>query len=491
MAIAVALATPVGVLSAAADPAPAPAPKAAKTKVVKISGKQFPKLLDRPGSASDVIVLTKLAGADWFVGSATEAVKFEGSAKTASVSVSAATTINAKAAPDTEANKFVLNGPSSFTYTPTDTPISYTDDELKGFLTFIDLPGTKGDSVVLTKADGVHWKIGEVVYDEAKFGKKGTVTAKLPGGEKVFPVAAGATLAASSPAVTNGIAGVSSAETITYTAQQLAAAVQVGDNPLDATKGMGKGASVETVQITGLPGLGWTVGSSPKAVKVKPGVTVHVPVPAGDLDTTTSLAVAPQPASGVTVPTTGTPAAPTPVSLNFADPTTATPIAVGDRVADTDRSGTTNDTLVLPTARGMSWFAGQRDAKNKLAYKQLKAGKDGNAVYKVKHSKDGKPVTVSFRAVPDRGYLVSNAAVQTATFTVAETTVAAPALTSGTVTLSATADGIGAWNLSRTLNGKSVKVSYKPADLTAAGATSIVVPTESVDVKILKGYKTA
>lgn len=459
-----------------------------KPKVVKVGAKSFPKLLDRPGKDNDVIVLTKLAGADWFVGAATDAVKFDGTAKTASVPVSAATTVKVQAAASTLTNSFQINGPSEFAFSPTDSSVTYTDAQLTQLLTFIDMPGTKGDSVTLTKVNGVHWKIGEVVYDEAKFGTKSTLVVKLGAGAKVYPVSVGATLSGS--AATNGISGTTDSLTITYSAVNLAAAAVVGDNPFDATKGVGKGASIETVKITGLPGIQWKVGSSPKAVSVKPGAVLYVPVPAADLDgLATEVPVTPIAATNFIVPTSGTPAAPTPVQVQFKDADRAKELIVGPRQVETDRSGTVNDTLVLPTQRGMSWFAGQKDAKGKLTYKQLKAGKDGTAVYKVKHGKDGKDVVVYYRAVADRGYLVNDAAVQTAPFGATEKPVPAPTFTAGAVTLKP-ADGIASWDVVKTVNGKVAKTSYKPSDITAAGADSITVPADAApDFKVIKGYK--
>lgn len=418
-------------------------------------------------------------------------VKFDGSAKTTPRDVTGDTTITAKAAAGTTTNTFVVNGPTSFTYKPTNTPATYSDAELMSFLTFVDMPGTKGDSVTMTKAEGVHWKIGTVTYDEAKFGAKTSVTAKLNAGVKVFPIAVGATLSDADGAVAVGFNGVTDAAKIEYTADQLKEAVVVGDNPFDATKGVGKGASVETVKITGLPGIKWKVGSSPKAINVKPGAVAFVSVPADDLDgAETTVPVTPVPAAGFTVPTNGTPAKATPVVLQFEDDNAAPVKTIGVKRVDTDRSGTVNDTLVLPAQRGMSWFAGQKDAKGKLTYKQLKAGKDDNAVYKVKHSKDGKDaVVVYYRAVPDRGYRVNNGLVQQAPFEVKQDSVTAPEVATGAVTLEAAkADGVASWEVTKTIAEKAVKTSYKPADLAASGVTSIVVPADTSDVKVVKGY---
>lgn len=204
----VAIAAPLGGAPAHAETTPA---STLKTKVVKIGAKQFPKLLDRPGNGNDTIILTKIAGVDWIIGGDTEPVKFDGSAKTTPRDVTGDTTITAEAAAGTTTNTFVVNGPTSFTYKPTNTPATYSDAELMSFLTFVDMPGTKGDSVTMTKAEGVHWKIGTVTYDEAKFGAKTSVTAKLNAGVKVFPIAVGATLSDADGAVAVGFNGVTDA----------------------------------------------------------------------------------------------------------------------------------------------------------------------------------------------------------------------------------------------------------------------------------------
>ena len=52
----------------------------------------------------------------------------------------------------------------------------------------------------------------------------------------------------------------------------------------------------------------------------------------------------------------------------------------------------------------------------------------------------------------------------------------------------AKADGVASWEVTKTIAEKAVKTSYKPADLAAAGVTSIVVPADASDVKVVKGY---
>lgn len=459
-------------------------PKPPKPKVVKIAAKAFPQLLDRPGTSADVLKLTQVAGAVWSVGGT--AVTFKDKEKTTTVPVTGSVTVTVAAATPTDKNTFTLSGPTSLSYEPTNEARSFTAAQLSSLLTWVDLPGSKGDAVTLPKTSGVSWKIGEVTYDEAKFGKKTSLVVKLKGGEKVLPVLVGATLSGGGQPAE--IAGVSSTETITHTAAQLAAAAVVGDNPFDRSKGFGKDASVETVKITGLPGVQWMIGSSEKAVTVKPDVVAYVKVDPSDLDASTTLQVTPVPAAGVTVPKTGDKV--NPVLLDFADGDEAQELATPAAVVN-DVSGTVADTLVLPGRRGITWYAAQPDAKGKLTYKALKVGKDGNAVYKVKHSKDGKPATVKYRAVADRGFLVDDGAVKTVTYTGAEASVAAPALASDAVTLTAAAPGVASWTVSATVGGKSVKSTYKPADLTAAGAVSISVPATAVELKVAKGYKKA
>ena len=474
-ALAVAMGASAGT-AIADDPAPK-TPAAPKPKVVKIGAKAIPQLLDRPGTSADVLRFTQIPGAEWSVGSTK--VTFKAKEKNAFVSVTGATTVTVAPAAATTKNTFVLSGPTSFSYEPTDTAVSYTSQQIKDLLTWIDLPGSKGDSVILPKAAGLAWKIGGVTYDETKFAKKDALTLKLKPGEKVLPVLVGAT-----GATPTELTGVTDAASITYTAAQLATAAQVGDNPSDVTKGFGKGASVETVKITGLAGVQWLVGSAAKVTSVKPGTVAYRPVSADDLDKSATISVTPVPAAGIKVPMTGEKA--TPLSLDFTDGGSQieTP-AVEVR----DTSGTVADTLVLPGRRGMTWFVGQADAKGATRYKALKVGKDGTSIYKVKHPKGGKPAIVLYRAVPDRGYTVSAAAVKTATFESTETTVSTPAITSGAVTLLAADAGAASWAVTNTIEGKSVKSTFKPADLIAAGAVSISVPATGIELKAAKGYK--
>lgn len=463
--------------------AEATAPK--KVKVVKIAAKAFPVLLDRPGATADVLRVTRLAGADWFVGTSTEAVKFEATAKVAEVKVTGETTVTVKPAAETATNTFALSGPTSFVYQPTDAGKVFTDAEVRSELSWTDYPGTKSDAVTLTKVNGIMWKIGNVKYDELKFGKKTSLLVRLKAGEKVVPDYVGAT----GPDLE--LREVNDDATLAYTADQLKADVTKGDNPSDATKGVGKGASLETVKITGLPGVSWIVGSNPKAVNVKAGVTSYLPVSPHDIDASNKVNVTPVVAANYTVPTSGTPAQATPVEVDFTDNATDTVVKVESArsLSETDRSGTPQDTLVLPGSRGMSWFAGQKDAKGKLTYKQLRAGKDGNAVYKVKHGKDGKDAVVYYRAVADRGYTVNDGSVLEASFKVAETSVAAPSVAAGVVTLDASTDGVASWVVSATVNSKVAKTTYKPLDLQNAGIVSLTVPATVVEVKLVKGYK--
>ena len=476
VAVALALASTTGTAMAAE-----PKSKTPKAKVVKISAKAFPKLLDRPGTSADVLKVTQVAGAAWSVGGT--AVTFKDKEKSVLVPVTGEVTVTISPAPASDKGTFLLSGPTSFSYAPTDAPKAYTSQEIQDLLTWIDLPGSKGDSVILPKAEGLVWKIGEVTYDEAKFTKKDALTVKLKAGEKVLPVLVGAT---STPAPTE-FSRVTDAAQITYKAAQLAAAVRVGDNPWDRTKGFGKDASMETVKITGLPGVQWQVGTATKLASVKPGVVAHVPVSPGDLDKSTTITVTPVPAAGIKVPMTGD--KPTPMSVTFDD--SEWELEAPD-VTVRDVSGTVADTLLLPGLRGMTWFVGQTDAKGKTNYKALKVGKDGTAVYKVKHPKDGKPAAVLYRGVADRGYLLSGGAVKTATFQPTETSVTTPATVSGAVTLRASDVGAASWAVPNTIGGKAVKSTYKPADLIAAGAVSISVPaTGTVELKVAKGYKKA
>lgn len=479
---AVTLASAVCLIAAPVWAQPASAATTVKDKVVKIAPKQFPRLLDRPGTGQDVLRFTLVPGAQWALDG--KSVDFKG-VKTIDMPVTDAAVVTITPDTATATTKYVLSGPTSWSYTPTDVAKEYTAADISAALTWIDLAGTKSDAVVLTKLDGITWEVAGVKYDDAKFGAKTALTVKLKENETVTPKAVGATLAEGAEVAQSHV---TKSNPIEYTADQLGAAVAVGDNPFDATKGVGKAASVETVKITGLAGISWKVAGSTKGVSVKPGVVAYLPVSAADVDDNPVISVTPVAASGYTVPKVDEKA--TPVSVDFTDKATAPVVTVAKATAN-DNSGTVADTLSLPVARGMTWYAGQKDAKGKMTYTALKADKTGNAVYKVKFAKDSKEATVSYRAVPDRGYTVSDVVVKSQVFKADETVVTAPAVTNKAVTLTTAQPGVASWDITVTSGEKDVKTSYKPAELAAAGVKTIVVPATTIDIKVAKGYKKA
>lgn len=468
-----------GVAGVPAGAAPQAEPK---VTIVKIAPKAFPRLLDRPGSAADVLKITKVPGAVWSVGG--KRVTFAGKDTFAIVPAKGDVTVTVAPVAPTAKSAFELSGPTSWSFAPTSTPVSYSAFDIAAMLTWTDLPGSSNDTVVLPKMPGLAWKIGTTTYDEAAFTKKDALAVKLTPGQRVLPVLLGAT----PDAAPTSLRAVTDAGVITYTAAQLAAAVQVGDNPFDATKGTGKKASVETVRITGLPGLQWNVGSAAKPITVKPGAVAYVPVRRAWLAKSSIVAVTPVAGAGASVPKSGTPAVATPVSLDFADvsgvPTLQVPPA-----DSRDSSGTAADVVVFPGVRGMTWFAAQPDAKGKLPFKALRVGPDGTAVYKVKHAKNGSDVTVTYRAVAQPGYRVDDESDHTATFTATARTVARPDLDSDGVTLLASDSGVARWTVTSDVGEKSVKATYTLADLAATGAVSMTVPATAVELKLVRGYQ--
>lgn len=460
-------------------------------KAIKISAKQFPIALDRPATAADMVRLTNVTGIKWTVGTTAQDL---GTSKTKNIPVAGTVVVKAEV---TDTAKSFIAGPAEWTVSFTDTALTVADSDVA--VTWVDAPVDK-DSVILPKVPGVKWKLGTAEYAPEDFGKKTELQIKATKGTTVIAELLGAT-AADGATFPKTIANpLTSEATVKYAEAVATAALSVGDNPFDKGKGYGKGASVESVEVVGVAGLKWRIGTGPKAkaVAVKPGVVAYLKVDPADLADDGKVSVTPVPDKGYALTTS--PVAP--VEINFTDGTTPPAIEVHEAVGSgvslpsTDRGGAGSDTLVMPAERNMTWWFGQEDAKTKkIVYKAQKAGKDGNATYKVKHAKTATTTDVYVKPVADRGYVIDTAGLTTVKYAFSAAEVAAGkgyAVAANAVTLTP-ALGIDSWVIEDTVADKIVKTTIKSADLTAAGVTKAVVPTTAtsatVTTKYVKGYK--
>ncbi len=457
-------------------------------KAIKISAKQFPIALDRPGTSADKVRIATVAGVKWQVAAVDVPAS---SAKTPTDVAVSALSVVVTAAP-TDAATTEIAGPTSWTLTYTDGAPVTAKADVKA--TFVDVPGGLKDSVIITKATGVEWTVGAKTYAPEDFGKKTTIALKVGKDAKVEARPLGtnwtdpsdATVAAFTDQVTD-------TTPVTYKDAVVGAAVSVGDNPLDAAKGYGKGASIETVKVVGIAGLKWRVGADAKAkaVAVKPGETGYLKVDADDIASDGKVKVTPVPDKGYALETTAFVVEP-----NFTDATGYQIAVVTGNAAKVERGGAASDTVVLAAPRNMTWYFGQKDAKtSKIVYKPQKADKAGNAVYKVKHPKGATTTDVWVKPVANRGFTIAAGGWSTTpyTFDAADQTVAASAVVGSSKVTLTSLEGVDSWTIEDTSGDKTVKTTIKRADLVAAGVTALEVPTKAaaatVVTKYIKGYK--
>lgn len=494
------LATTIAAVAAFALLAPTTAHAATPTvptKGIKVSLSQYPQLIERPGTANDVIRFTKVPNANWSITSADGTptpVTFSGASTTTTVPVTTARTVRIAPVEATATATYVIapGSPSAWAMaTPTNGP-AVTVADVNTFVTWNDLPGDK-DTVTLRRHEAIVWSVAlpgktAVEYDAERFGKKAeltfpaksTITARAQDGYTVTTTTIGA------PTVTPG-------EKTTVTKAAVEAAATVGDNPYDATKGYGKGASVETVKIVGLNGVSWKIGGSTKTLKVKAGQTVYMPVDPDDLSATHELTVTPLAEKGYALTSQ------TALTLNFADSTAAPAITVNDtKVTKNDEPGTVNDTIRITADRGVTWWAGQKDKKGKVVYKATKPGRDGAVVIKPKYDKGSESTTVYLKPVAERGYVLTGTVTSGVSFSVGTRSLSPAVLlttTTSTATLTAI-EGVDSWSVKYTgkVGEKDTQGSatVKAADLMSRGIASVTftgaTATPTVTPKLTKGY---
>lgn len=471
VAAVVALAVPLGAATTTAHAAVA-------KKALKISAKQFPAAWDRPGTTKDVVHVTAVPGVTWKVGG--NVVDF-GANKVKDVDAIDGIVVTAEA---TSADLAAVVGPNSWTLKFTDTALTLEASDAT--VTWVDAPGDK-DSVIVPKKAGITWSIGTTTITPESFGKKTELAFKATTSTAVTADLLGATAATGSTfpvPVTNTLTSDSPTK---ITDATVGAALEVGDNPFDAGKGYGKGASIETVKVTGVAGLKWKIGDDAKTRAVKPGVVAYLPVDPADIADNGDLVVTPVPDKGYVLATSGYKE-----TLKFSETSVPVVTAPASSVVKNDRGGATADTLVLKGARNMTWWFGQYDAKTKrYIYKAVKVAKDGNATYKVKHAKGATKTVVKVKAVADRGYVVTGTVVDQE-FSAEEVPVDKGSQIGDKVVTLTETPGVDSWTVEDTVADSTVKTTVKRSDLVAAGVTSLSLSTKStlpvVTPKYGKGY---
>lgn len=495
------LATTIAAVAAFALLAPTTAHAATPTvptKGIKVSLSQYPQLIDRPGTTHDVIRFTKVPNATWTIQAEGETAATEvtfDTSSTKTMPVTKKSTVKLLPVNAAGVNYVIAPGsPSAWAMaTPTNGP-AVTVADVNTFVTWNDLPGDK-DTVTLRRHDAIVWSVAlpgktAVEYDAERFGKKteltfpakSTITARAQDGYTVTTTTIGTPTVTADP-------------TTTVKKTAIEAAATVGDNPYDATKGYGKGASVETVKIVGLNGVSWKIGGSTKPLKVKAGQTVYVPVDPDDIKDD-KVEVTPSAERGYALAGD----APASLELDFADPDTVTPIRLTNAmVTKTDAPGAPYDTVRIAAERNVTWWMGQKDKKGKIKYTAMKPGRDGTILFKPRYDKDSFATSVFLKPIANRGYLINASGLTTelpfAVGTQPLTKASVFTTTTSSATLSAV-PGVDAWSVkySGKVGEKATNASatVKAADLTNRGIASVTftgaTATPTVTPKLTKGY---
>ncbi|WP_226345353.1 hypothetical protein [Agilicoccus flavus] len=481
-------------LAGAGLAAPALAATTPAPKNIAVKATQYPRLIDNPGAADDVVRFTNVPGAAWKLGAAP--VTFASGRTTADVNVTAASTATLAAVTGDETTWAVPVGmPTAWNYPAPSADLAPAVDVSTITAVFNDLPGATKDTVTLTNVKGVAWTVtsGTTVttHDSTTLAGKASVAVPVTSTSTVAArLMPGYTGSAALPTFSNSV---TATPEVALSATYLDSLVQVGENPSDKIKGYGPGAAKESVKVTGIPGVKWKVGSlAPKAVT---GVG-YLPVDDDDIVSgmMTVTAVA---AKGYTVPAGWSKV------LDFTDGATIPTIVVQDAdVKTTDRGGISADTITLAAQQGMAWWVGQADAKGRIVYAAQKPGKNGAVVYKVKHAaKATTDATVYLKPVPNRGYVLDTTKLITPShaFTREATIVAADnnSVSAESVTFKPYL-GVTAWDVkyTQTVGTRTTTktLSVKPGEIEALGATSatIVFPsTPKVTPKLAKDYRLA
>lgn len=474
-----------------------------KPKPVSLKAAQYPRLIDNPGKGNDAIRITYVQGLNWQI-DGKSVTGFEGRTfKDEKVTAGSQVTVQA-ADGDVVPWELAVGTPRAWEFPAPKTEEAPAIDASSAVAVWNDLPGDKKDSVTLTNVEGVTWTVttGEVVRTVDTDAFRGKSTLVLPATPDTVVTPAPAAGYEFDPNTSPGVGAntITTTPEIVLTAEFLDATIETGENPLDATKGYGPGAAVETVKVTGIPGVKYAVGTR-KAVAVN-GVA-YLPVDPDDLEAgngTVEVKVAS--GKGYSVPADYV------KKVTFIDGEKA-PAAVvsNDDIQLADRGGITNDTLTIKPSQGMTWWVGQADKTGKIKYVAQKPGKGGVITYKAKHASrptdTTEKATVHVKAVANRGWTVdaTNLTTKTYEFTRDSTTIPADNAAAGNseVTLKPY-EGVGSWTVkyTSTVGTKTTSkvLTVKPLDVANTGASSMTIAfPEGTEVtaatKTLKDYVVA
>lgn len=471
-----------------------------KPKTVSLKAAQYPRLLDRPGTSMDVIRLLNIPGVSWAVNG--QAVDMATGDEYKDVAVTGGATVTADLAQNNDLSIW-----SMATGTPTEwvfpAPTNIDGDPIDAAnlkVTWNDVPGSR-DFVSLPKTTGIVWTVTTgaktTVLDSSSFARADVIN---------VPVTLSSTVVATKDAgytvdnipTFDPVGKITDTPTVTISAAALDAAVETGEDPLDAHKGYGPGAAYETVRVTGIEGVKWKIGNN-KPVAVK-GVA-YLKVDPDDLHAGEVTVTAERASSKYVLESFSK-------KVAFRDVPGAAQVLVDDTmVSHKDLAGTRSDTVSLKAKPGMTWWVGQdvkqKDGSSRTTYKAVKAAKNGIATYKPKFDKGADTAKIYLRPVANRGYTVDNqltSAGQSFDLNSASKNIelANQGPASGTKVTYAPAEGITSWTTKYTITAgtktSSKTLTVKPTDITAAGATSMAIdfkPATAVSTvtKIAKDYK--
>ena len=465
----------------AASPAGA-ATTTPKPKIVTLKASQYPRLIDNPGTMNDKIRFSNVLGLHWKI-DGTSVTGFEGKSFV-DTDVTSGVDVTVEAAEgDTTAWQLAPGTPTAWEFPAPSTEEAPAIDAGTAVAVWNDLPGDKKDSVTLTYVNGVTWSVttGSTTRTIESDAFRGKPTLVVPATTETTVGAAPADGYTFDPKTTPGI-GVNTLTTtpeVALTSDVLDASIEAGENPLDATKGYGPGAAVETVKVTGIPGLKYAVGSR-KAVAVN-GVA-YLPVDPDDLEAGNgTVEVKVVAGKGYSVPTDYA------KEVSFVDGATAPTAVVSDTdITPSDKGGVSADTLTIKPSQGMTWWVGQADKTGKVKFVAQKPGKGGVITYKVKHAgrttEPGEKATVHVKAVANRGWLVDSENLKTTSYEFTRDSTTIPtdhaAASDSAVTFKPHA-GITAWTVKYTMplgtKTATKSLTVRALDIANTDATSMTI----------------
>ncbi|MDO5628187.1 MAG: hypothetical protein Q4G43_07700 [Mobilicoccus sp.] len=494
----------------------APAAQAAAPRDVVLRADAYPRLIDRPGTENDAIRIVNVPGVAWKVGSTD--VTFPSGHSATDIKVTEATQVTAAAVDgDVQFSWRIAAGtPTAWNFPApsiAEAPAVNIDAVVA---TWNDVPGTR-DTVTIRKVEGVIWTVTTgtrtITYDAAAFGTRTELTlpavagtsatedtAATPGTTVTVDLDEGYELPEGKalPTFTNSL---TSAATVNLTAAVLDPTIELGENPDDRHKGFGRDAAVETVKVTGIPGVRYQVGNGrPVAVR---GVA-FLPVLASDLKAgEDKVTVKVLPNRGYTVPPDYA------KELNFKDGEDVPKVAITDAmISTTDLGGTSRDVLTLTQKPSMVWWVGQPDAKGVVVYRAQRPGRDGKVTFRPRFARGADTAEVHIKPVANRGFVIDTSALTddykdlSFTFKADATNVAVAnqGVVTGTKVAYAPAEGVASWATRYVVppvgNRKATTrtLAVNPAHVGALGATSMTIDfgegsNPTVTTRVARDYK--